>query len=129
MLVSCPEGCRGPFANTIPLDRKPIFHVEPKGAIGFDINQMILDLFCVCGFAIWSESHDFIFARVHFEPRVVGERRVQEAEGMRKGDFPQWRDGMLVSCPEGCRGPFANTIHAENRSVFVWGRIKSRGRM
>src|SRR5262249_20995951 len=69
-----------------------------------------------------------VFAGIDLETGVVGERRVQQAERMRKMDFPQDREVVSASQRGGRGGPLADAVHGEDqRFVERGGEERARG--
>ena len=61
--------------------------VKPKGSILLDVDQMRVDEPGVAWLSVWRQPHELVFSRVHLESGVVGERGVQQSDGMREMDL------------------------------------------
>ena len=61
-----------------------VVHVEPDRAVGTDMDELLPDEIGVLRLAVGSEAHELVLATVDLEAAVVGEGRVQEADGVRE---------------------------------------------
>ena len=77
-----------------------VVEVEPEAPIGLHVDQVLVDGFLVHRAPVRSEPHEFVFTAVDLEPAVVGERRVQKAERMRKREVVRQPDVVAASHPK-----------------------------
>jgi hypothetical protein len=66
-----------------------IGHVETKRAIGFQVDQMIVNQVDISWFSVRSQPHDFVFPGINFESKVVGKGTIQQAQRV-------WKLGFLL---------------------------------
>src|SRR5205814_8134953 len=66
---------------------REVLHVHPQAAVVADLEEVVLDRTHVLRLAVRREAHHFVLAGVHAESGEVGERRVQQAEGMREAQL------------------------------------------
>ena len=102
-------------------------HIQPKRSVRFDVEQAVADQVRVLGLTIRRESHQLVFARVHFEAAEVRECRIQHAERMREPQFVGELNLVPLSNAPGRSGPFTDTVHGEDRGLIKWRR-KERAR-
>src|SRR5262249_16116722 len=88
-----------------------IIHVETKGTIRFEVNHMVIDGLWVLWRAVWCQTHYLVFARIDFEPGVIGERRIKESQGMRERYFPQRHKSVVRAHPCRTGGPLSHPVH------------------
>src|SRR5688572_18512018 len=88
---------------------------------------MLVDRFHVSRLAVRSQSHEFVFAAVHLETAVVGERRVEQAHGMRELQLVSQLYAVAFSNSISGRTPLSNAIQSHDRSCFKRTR-KERAR-
>ncbi|MPN56847.1 hypothetical protein SDC9_204540 [bioreactor metagenome] len=81
---------------------------------------MLKDLLPIDRPAIRGQTHQLVFAAVHFEPAVIGERGVEQAQGMRELELLQQRKPRSLAVTDRCRAPFAHSIDRENRRRCEW---------
>src|SRR5438876_4769796 len=53
-----------------------IGHVEPKGPILLEVQEVLKDQLDVSGLTVRRQPHEFVFSRVHLESAEMGERRI-----------------------------------------------------
>ena len=99
-----------------------VLHVEPERAVRLQIHQMVVDVFGVLRLAVRSQTHDLVLAGVDLEARVVGERRVQQTQRVRKRHLPERLELVPAAEPRRRRRPLSDTVHAQDRR-----RIERRG--
>ena len=106
-----------------------IIEIEPERPIGFEIDEMIANELRIAGLAIRREAHELVFAGIHLEAGVIGERRIQQAEAM-------WKMNLLVnskfiSFADRHRGrrPFTNAIERQHGGTVERRGIKSGSRV
>ena len=61
--------------------------VEAEAAVGLQIDQVVEDSLGKARLAIRGEAHHLVFARIDFEPGVVGERGIKQSERVREMDL------------------------------------------
>ena len=61
--------------------------IESEAAIRLQIDQVVEDGLCEPRLAIGGKPHDFVFAGIDPEARVIGESRIQQAKRMREVDL------------------------------------------
>src|SRR6266404_3643845 len=86
---------------------------------------MLKDSIGISGLAIRRQPHHLVFARIHFEAGVIGERRLKQANRVGKVDFLPQVDAMLPADPDSRGGPLSDTVHCEDQRFFEWRRIES----
>ena len=104
-----------------------IFGVEAERAVGLEVDQMVEDRAGVARLAIRREAHQLVLARVHLEAGVIGERRVEQAERVRKIDLPLRRQPVALAQPHRGRRPFAHTVEAQHGGALEGAGEKGRG--
>src|SRR5262249_60949152 len=88
--------------------------IQPKRAVGLDINQPIENEIGEFGLAVWREPHHFIFARIHLEAGVVSKCRIKQPERVRKMQFLVHLQMIAASEPNRRGRPLAYAIHGED---------------
>ena len=84
-------------------------------------------MFFVFRHAVRGEAHEFVFPRIYFEPAVVSESRVKEAEGMGKTELGKELDVVFISVGDAGGGPLPHSVHREDGSLRKWRGEKSGG--
>ena len=87
---------------------------------------MLQDRFCIFRLAIGRETHDFIFARVDLEARVIGESRVEQPERMGEMNFLDNVQRFALPYPRRGRRPFSNAVHGQDERRLKQRRIIGR---
>ena len=79
------------------------------------------------GVAVGGQPHELVFAAVDLEAAVVGEGRIEQAQGVGKLELPQ--DGELPAPAEadGGGGPFPHPVHREDGGLGKGRRIEGGG--
>src|SRR5262249_9654339 len=103
--------------------------IKPKGAVFLDVNQVVENQVGVLGFAVGRKAHDLVLARIHFEPGIVCERRIQQPDAMRPVDFAYRLKCVAPADGNRGRGPFADAVHGQDNCLLKWGREEGGGRM
>ena len=98
-------------------------HVEPERAVGLEVDQVVEDELRVFRLAIGREPHHLVLAGVDLEAGVIGERRIEQAERMRKVDLLEDLQAVAVADRRRGRRPFADAVHGQHRRVLE-GRRK-----
>ena len=91
-----------------------ILQIEPEGAVGLDIDQVVANQRCKTRLAVGRETHQFVFAAVDLESRVVGECGIEQAQGVGETYFAlQFK---LVAASDRERGgcPFAHSVERQH---------------
>ncbi len=57
-----------------------VLHVHAERAVGFQIQQSIVDDLRIARLAVGREAHQFVFAGINFEPGIVGKRRIKQSQ-------------------------------------------------
>ena len=111
-----------------PVRVREVLHVHPQAAIVADLEEVVLDELDVLRLAVRREAHHLVLARVHPEAGEVGEGRVQQAERVRKAQFPQQLD--VAAAPDADRRgrPLADAVHRDDGRLLEGRRIEGRGR-
>src|SRR5262249_55539078 len=111
----CKRSCRMPVVAEI-------IHVHDQRRILVDRTEL-LHLGQITRYAVGSKPHDLVFALVHLEPEIRGDRRVKKADGMWKNQLLQ----LLYTGP--CcigsapiyrrRRPLADTIGCDDGRALI----------
>ena len=101
--------------------------VEPEGPILADVEQMVINRLHVHRFPVGRQPHELVFARVDFEAREIGERRIEQPE--RVGEAHLLEDGEFVvrAVADGAGGPLADTVDGEDGGALEGGGIERAG--
>src|SRR5688500_6334269 len=89
--------------------------VERERAILAQIHQLAIDEVHVLWRTIRGEAHHLVLARIHLEAGVIRERRVQKSERIGPAELLEELQLVAASNAIGGGGPFADTIHGEDR--------------
>ena len=96
-----------------------------KRAVIFEIEQIIENQIDILGLTVRRKPHQFVFARIHFETGVIRERRIEQAERMRKIDFPLRREFIALAEPDSCSSPTRQRRRDTSRPHFDTGSGKT----
>src|SRR5262249_4596119 len=102
--------------------------IEMEAAVGFKIQKMVEDQLRVFRLAIGSKAHDVVFAGIHLKAELVSERRVQQAERMRKVDLTRQGQAIILSKTDRRGSPLPYPVHGEDRRFAEGGGEESRRR-
>ena len=91
-----------------------VAHVQAEAAVFLDVDQLFPNPLRVARLSIGRQPHQLVFARIHLEARVMGERRIQQAQGVGKADLPQGPQFPALAQPGGGGGPFPHAIQTED---------------
>ena len=69
-----------PARHRQPLAVVEVVHVQPHAAVGLEIDHALANDIGVYRFSVRRETHQFVFAAIHLEAAVVGERRIEQPE-------------------------------------------------
>ena len=102
--------------------RKPgtvieIIQIEAKRPVGLEVDEMLEDQRRVLRLAIGSETHDLVLARIHLEAGVVGKRRVEQPQGVRKVDLATHFQRVCVAVGKRRRRPLSHAVHREHHRL------------
>jgi hypothetical protein len=101
--------------------------VEMEGAVRLDLDQVVADQRGVFRLAVGREPHHLVLAGIDLEPEIVGERRVEQAERMRKMDLAVDLDRVVLAQPRRGRRPLADAIHGQDRRASEGRWIEGAG--
>ena len=106
-----------------------IFLIQRERPVVLEVDQFTIDEMHVCGLAVGRQTHDLVLTGVHFEPGVVGKRRVEEAERIRPVQLAS--DLKIAATPYAkARGrPLADLINRQDRCLLEGGWKERAGRM
>ena len=79
--------------------------------------------------AVGGEAHDLVFARVHLEARVVGERAVEHADRVREVDRAEELELVALSHAVGRGRPLADAVDREHGRLVEGRGVERRGRV
>ena len=102
---------KAPVGHGQPLAVVEIIHVEPDAAVRFKIDEMLEDQIAIDRFAIGGEPHQLVFAAVDLEAAVVGERRVEQSEGVGKLEVMSQSQFVAGRLSEAGGAPLADAVH------------------
>jgi hypothetical protein len=103
--------------------------VEAEAAVGLQVDEGVEDRLREARLAVGREAHQLVLARVHLESGVVGEGRVEEAEGVGEMQFPQHLDAVLAAERGRGGGGFADAVEGEDQRPPERGREERARRM
>src|SRR6266487_6021528 len=101
-----------------------VLQVQTEAAVLLDVYQSFPDEVRVPGLSVRGKPHHLVFARIDLEAGVIGERRVQQSQGVRKMDFTYHFQVVPVPHGKRSRGPFSDAVHREHRRTWKWRRKK-----
>ena len=104
-----------------------ILMVHTDTAVVANFGQFLFNQRQVLWPSVRREAHDFVFAAVNFESGVVRERAVEQTETVGKAQLFQQSDLIPATDTDRTRGPLADAIDCQNRSLFKRRRIKRAG--
>ena len=104
-----------------------VLHVEPQRPVLSQVDQLIQNFPRVSGFAVRRQAHDLVFARIDLESRVVGERRIEQAERVGKMQLGFEMDLVAFAIAVGGRRPFPDAVDGQNRRGIKRRREESTG--
>jgi hypothetical protein len=94
-----------------------VLHRHPERAVGFKVDELVVNQVDVLRLAVGGKAHEFVLAGVHSEAGEIGERRVEEADRMRKTHLPEQLDPVAAPDAIARRCPLAHAIESENRGL------------
>ena len=106
-----------------------IVHVETESTVGFQIDEVIEEQIDVLRLAVGRKPHHLVFAGVDLEPKVIGQRRIEQAERVGKVQFLEDLEMIAAADAGGRRGPLPHSVHGEHRRLGKGRSEKSRGRV
>ncbi len=98
---------RGQVAEVLPVDR--------ERAVVVEVDQVVEDGVHVAGLAVGGEAHQLVLAGVDPEAAVVGERGVEQAEGVREVELADHLDLMAPPHPDARGGPLPHPVEGQDR--------------
>ena len=106
-------------------------HVEPERAVVADLDELLLRIRVrVPGLAVGGQPHQLVLARVHLEPAVVGERRVQHPERVREPHLVgELRSGCPGPTPIELVRPLAHGVERQDGRLLERRREERAGRV
>ena len=103
--------------------------VQPKGAVFLEVHHFVENQVGVPGLAVGRKAHDLVLARIDFEPRVIGEGRIEEPDAMWPVDLTHRLKCVAAADGNRCRCPFADTVHGQHNGLLKRRREEGGGRM
>ena len=103
--------------------------IQPEGTIFPEIDQFTIDEIHVLGYAIRRESHHLVLARVDLEAGIIGERGIEQADGVRPVELLDDLDIVALSQADGCRRPLPDAIDGKYRRGLEWGGVEGARRV
>ena len=104
-----------------------IIHIQLNRAVLFEVYQVLENRFHECGFAIWGQPHKLVFTFIDLEPGKLGERRIEQAQAMRKLHLLDELESALIADANRSRCPFSHSIDGKNGRSFKGRGIESAG--
>src|SRR3989338_5273003 len=95
-----------------------VVHVHPVRSILFQIDKMVQDRLGVDGLPVRRQSHQFILAGIDPKTKIVGKRRVQEPERVRKMDLRVDLHAVSLPGTKACRRPLSHAVDGEEGGAF-----------
>ncbi len=92
-----------------------VLHVHLEAAVLADLEQLFHDQIVVFGLPVGGRPHDLVLRRVHLEAEVVGERAVEQPEGMGEPDLLEEIELVPLSRPVTRRRPLSHAVDREDR--------------
>ena len=86
-----------------------IGHVHTERAVFLQVDQFH-DLLDEGWLSVGGEAHKLVFAAVHFEAGEIGERGIEQAEGMGESELVSEIDFVSAAGAEAGGGPFADAV-------------------
>ena len=112
-----------------PVRIREVLQVHPQAAIVADLEQVVLDGLDVLRLAVRRQAHHLVLAGVHPEAGEVGERRIQQAERVRKAQLLEHLDRIAAADADRRGRPLADAVHRHDRRLLERRRIERRGRV
>ena len=104
-----------------------VVQVEPERAVGLQVDQVVENRLCKNRLAVGGQAHDLVFARVDAKPRVVRERRIEQAQRMGEMEFANHLQAPPAPHGRGGGRPFAHAVHGQHRGLVEGGRVEGAG--
>ena len=118
-----------PVRHRQPLAVVEIPHVEPKTAIGLQVDQVLEDRVLVDRLPIRRQTHQLVLAAVDREAAVIRERRVQQPDRMRKLQMVRELDLVARAAAVRRRAPLADAVQSQNRRLVERAGKERAGRV
>ncbi len=115
--------------HALPGREAEIAHVEPEGAVGLQVEQVLEHGLRMDRPAIGGEPHHLVLARQHLEAQILRERAVEQPRRMRKALFLQHFDGIAAACRHRGAGPFADPVQRQDGGLPEGRGVEGRRRM
>ena len=104
-----------------------VIQVQPERSVIPQVDQVIPDNLFVRWFTIGRQAHELVFSRIDPESREVGERRIEESQGMRKTQLADQLYPVVFAVGYAAGSPFANAIQRDNCGSFERRREERAG--
>ena len=104
-----------------------VVQIHPKRTVVFEVQQFPADRLRMNRFAVGGQTHEFIFAGIDAKTAIIRERRVKQAERMRKAQFLQQFNRVALPAANRRRGPFPHCVNGQNGGLGERRRIKGAG--
>jgi hypothetical protein len=104
-----------------------VLQVQAERAVFLDIHQFPENDIAKHGFPVRGQPHELVFPGIHLESGEIGERRIEEPQGMRKSDALKDFKVVAIGPRDGQCIPFAHPVHGDDGGVLEGGRIERGG--
>src|SRR5262249_53641425 len=104
-----------------------ILEIEPKRAVGLEIDQVVANDLLVFRRSIGRKPHQLVFARIDLEAGVIGEGGVEQPEAVREMDLLMDREVLSIADGDRRGRPLAHAIEGEDDRSVERRRIEGRG--
>jgi hypothetical protein len=101
-----------------------ILHVEMERAVVLEEDELVENEIAIARLAIRREAHQLVLARIHLEPRVIGEGGIKEAERVREMQLLVNRDVAAASDRNRRRRPLADAVHGQDHRLVERRRVE-----
>ena len=102
-----------------------MIEVQRVAAVVLEVDQLPTDQIDVPRLAVRRQAHQFVLAGIDLEATELRERRVEQAERVRKQDLAQELELVPAADAPGGGRPFADAVDREHRSLVERRRKKS----
>src|SRR6266852_4164816 len=106
-----------------------VLHVQPETAVGFEIDEVLVNRLLVEWPAVRRQTHQLVFTTVYFEAAVIGEGGVKQTQRVGELQVMCQADLVAFANPVSGRAPFAHAVKSEDRGFFKRARKEGAGRM
>src|SRR5690606_1956258 len=103
----------------VPRAVREVVHVQAKGPVLLDLDELVEDLSGVAGFTIGREAHELVFAAIYLEPSEVGQRGVEQAQRVREALFLEYFYRISATDRDASGRPLADSVERQDRRLLV----------